>query len=98
MTIRTAQAYTVLYDGYLFRITSGADLGDMIPVTIVEATESEVLAAFAALERSRDVCEYTSGDFGSADVYYPVHHERDQIPTFEIPKFCPSCGLKVVVK
>lgn len=72
-----------------------------VPVTIVHgASESDILAGLSLLAKSREVCEYTSGDFGSVEVYYPLNHDRDHIPTFELPHFCPieGCGRRVVVK
>ena len=103
--IKTAQAFgSIADDGELYgvagiEIDTERDLyyGDiMVPVVIVYGlTEAEVHEAAALLAKSREVCEWRNVDecTFSQSCQSLVDYECE-----DVPRLCPSCGRKVVVK
>ena len=89
MTIRTAKALS-----WPFAWGNSDDWH-----TVVDRPESEVQAAFDALERSRQTCEwyqFISVDGKTVNSTY-AHPLALHSVYGDSPDFCPSCGRKVVV-
>lgn len=95
--IRTRQAFGNIFNGQLDHYATARKRDDQQePVVIVSgATESEVLAAFAALERSREECEWHRCPCDEAE--YETWNHNGMVICGEAPNFCPSCGRKVKV-
>ena len=67
-----------------------------VPVVIVHGmTEAEVHEAAALLEKSKEVCEWRNVDecTFSQSCQSLVDYECE-----DVPRLCPSCGRKVVVR
>lgn len=105
MTIRTARIFGDTYETdvdsvILVELDDNIEIempysDDRVPFVLVHgATESEVLAAFAALDRSREECEWHQCPCEEPE--YASWNHNGVICT-DIPDFCPSCGKKVVV-
>ena len=70
--------------------------GTLVPVVVVHGlSEAEVHEAAALLEKSQDVCEWRNVDecTFSQSCQSLVDYECE-----DVPRLCPSCGRKVVVK